>query len=53
MKHLIFTTILFLTSLSVTAQESFNGMLLNQGSDYICTILALEYVVVNILTMYQ
>ena len=34
MKHL------FLTSLSITAQESFNGMWLNEGSDYIKTMLA-------------
>ena len=47
MKHLFFTSILFLTSLLVTAQESFNGMWLNEGSDYICTILASEYAVVN------
>jgi len=47
MKHLFLTSILFLTSLSVTAQESFNGMWLKEGSDYICTILASEYAVVN------
>ena len=48
MKHLFFTTILFLTSLSVTAQESFNGMWLNEGSDYIKTILASKYEVLSV-----
>ena len=47
MKHLFLTSILFLTSLSITAQESFNGMWLNEGSDYIKTMLASEYAVVQ------
>ena len=37
-----------MTSLSVTAQESFNGMWLNEGSDYIKTILASEYEVLSV-----
>ena len=48
MKHLFLTSILFLTSLLVTAQESFNGMWLNEGSDYIKTILASEYEVLSV-----
>jgi hypothetical protein len=47
MKNLFIASILFLTSLTLTAQESFNGMWLNEGSDYICTILASEYAVVK------
>jgi hypothetical protein len=48
MKNLFFTSILFLTSLLVTAQESFNGMWLNEGSDHIKTILASEYEVLSV-----
>ena len=44
----IFYLNLILTSLSVTAQESFNGMWLNEGSDYIKTILASEYEVLSV-----
>ena len=44
----IFNLYFILTSLLVTAQESFNGMWLNEGSDYIKTILASEYEVLSV-----
>mgnify|MGYP003640844269 CR=1 FL=1 len=47
MKQLFFISILFLTSLSITAQESFNGIWKSENSSYVTTILASEYAVNN------
>jgi hypothetical protein len=48
MKNLFITLCLVLTSLTLTAQEAFNGMWINSGSDYIKTILASEYKVLRV-----
>jgi|TARA_B100000767_G_C19322114_1_gene352011 hypothetical protein len=48
MKQLFFISILFLTSLSITAQESFNGIWKSENSSYVTTILASEYAVLSV-----
>ena len=48
MKKLFITLSLLITFLTLTAQEEFNGMWNNEGSEYIKTILASEYKVLNV-----
>lgn len=47
MKNLFITLCLVLTSFTLTAQEAFNGIWKTEGSDYLKTILASDYAVVQ------
>ena len=47
MKNLFITLCLVLTSLTLTAQEQFNGIWQSEGTDYLKTILASEYSVLG------
>jgi hypothetical protein len=47
MKNLFITLCLVLTSLTLTAQEAFNGIWENEGSNYLKTILASDYAVLQ------
>jgi hypothetical protein len=47
MKNLFITLCLVLTSLTLTAQEQFNGIWQSEGTDYLKTILASEYSVLQ------
>jgi len=47
MKNLFITLCLVLTSLTLTAKEAFNGIWKNEGSDYLKTILASDYAVLQ------
>ena len=47
MKNLFITLCLVLTSLTLTAQEAFNGIWKNEGSSYLKTILASDYAVLQ------
>ena len=47
MKNLFITLCLVLTSLTLTAQEAFNGIWQSEGTDYLKTILASEYAVLQ------
>jgi hypothetical protein len=48
MKNLFITLCLVLTSLTLTAQEAYNGMWLNEESTYVKTIIASEYKVLQV-----
>jgi hypothetical protein len=47
MKNLIIALFITLASFTTKAQEQFNGIWLNEGSDYLKTILASEYSVLQ------
>jgi hypothetical protein len=47
MKNLFITLCLVLTSLTLTAQEAFNGIWKTEGSNYLKTILASDYAVLQ------
>ena len=47
MKNLIIALFITLTSFTVKAQEQFNGIWQSEGTDYLKTILASEYSVLN------
>ena len=47
MKNLIIALFIMLASFTAKAQEQFNGIWLNEGSDYLKTILASEYSVLQ------
>ena len=47
MKNLFITLCLVLMSLTLTAQEQFNGIWQSEGTDYLKTILASEYSVLE------
>ena len=48
MKNLFITLCLVLTSFTLTAQEAYNGMWLNEESTYVKTIIASEYKVLQV-----
>lgn len=48
MKNLIIALFITLSSLSLKAQEKFNGMWKSEGTTYVTTILASEYSVLSI-----
>ena len=48
MKNLIIALFITLSSLSLKAQEKFNGVWKSEGTTYITTILASEYSVLSI-----
>lgn len=48
MKNLIIALFITLSSMSLMAQEQFNGIWANSGSDYMKTILASDYKVIKV-----
>ena len=52
MKNLFITLCLVLTSLTLTAQEAFNGIWKNEGSSYLKTIIASDYAVLQCFNTY-
>ena len=49
MKNLIIALFITLSSLSLKAQEEFNGMWKSEATSYVTTILASEWAVVGVL----